>query len=435
MRFYKISFLLFALALSCQNTDSRKKIPEDCSSRKKSGDCDKVSQSDADVVAGLSVVIGSSIAPDSSRSTALQVYKLGSNKAPENRSFHSAALSATDMLIFGGNSADGVSLSTGSLFNLKTNQWTPIANPPPEFEPRTHAFSAWTGSQFIFFGGVKNYRDNSTNSIRATSLISGALYNPESRTWTLLPSTDAPPILEKSAVAFLNGSLFIWGGYSLNSGEAYPKKGYIFNLKTNSWKTIPTTQAPAGRKNAAVSVRENAIDIWGGVGFDSNILSDGASFNVISEAWTPILSRNESLPGRQKASGISVAGKSFFWGGESLLGECPSDLGLLELNQESPALLRLPTLQGPKGRSHGLFASLGAQLFVWGGSCQTQLKDEFVGDGFTFDTIKNTWDAFKIGDSPESRKGLSAVGDGKILIFWGGENKSNYHFNDGYIIN
>ncbi len=434
MRFYKISFLLFALALSCRNSDIRKKIPEDCSTRKKSGDCDKGSQGDADANSGLSVVTSSIIATDSLHSAPFQVYKLGSNKSPENRSFHSAALSATDMLIFGGNSTDGVSLNTGSLFNLKTNLWTPIASPPPEFEPRTDAFSAWTGSQFIFWGGVKNYRDNSTNSLKTTSLNSGALYNPESRTWTLIPSTEAPPLLEKSVVAFVNGSLFVWGGYSLNSGEAYPKKAYIFNSKTNSWKTIPTTQAPAGRKNAAVSVRENFIDIWGGVGFDSNILADGASFNVNSETWTPLLSRNDSLPGRQKASGISVAGKSFFWGGESLLGECPADLGLLELNQETPALLRLPTLQGPKGRSHGLFASLGSLIFVWGGSCQTQLKDEFVLDGYTFDTIKNTWNAFKIGDSPESRKGLSAVGDGNMLIIWGGENKSKYPFNDGYII-
>src|SRR5262245_40392079 len=75
-----------------------------------------------------------------------------SDVPPESRYGHTAVWTGSEMIVWGGRSADGVDLNTGARYDPLTDTWraTPLAGAPAA---RIDQTAVWTGSQMIVWGG------------------------------------------------------------------------------------------------------------------------------------------------------------------------------------------------------------------------------------------------------------------------------------------
>ena len=89
---------------------------------------------------------------------------------------HTAVWTGTEMIVWGGNDANGQS-SEGARFNPGTNAWT-RTNPVGAPSARGGHSAVWTGSRMLIWGGDNN--------------ADGAAYDPSQDTWTPIGSTGAP---------------------------------------------------------------------------------------------------------------------------------------------------------------------------------------------------------------------------------------------------
>lgn len=270
-------------------------------------------------------------------------FNLNSTNPPAPRTDHTAIWTGGGMLIWGGTNGTA-SLADGHFWNMATYQWSQI---PSSTIPRSGHAAFWqkiSGSQrMVVFGGRTG---NSPST--ATLLNTIEVYEPTNSSWSTLQTQGSPPILrEKMAYAYFENEkkFFIWGGSnflalgdgwvldfnqnpamwtsisttnapssrtemsftSFNDGD--PKvviwggqingtklnTGYIYNLRTNSWSPMTTTNAPSARTGAKMVWTGNEIMVWGGK--VNGIATDtGAFYNVESDSWLGTSLQNSPEP-------------------------------------------------------------------------------------------------------------------------------------------
>ncbi|KAJ7476033.1 hypothetical protein FB451DRAFT_1173953 [Mycena latifolia] len=146
------------------------------------------------------------------------------------------------------------------------------------------AVSATTGEVYIF-GGEK--ADGSMQPFADCYV-----FNPDTSTFTLLPTDNAPPALTGHAAIILpNGQILIFGGLAPNGLLSF-ELIYIFDTKTNAWssQTVSSQSFPQGRRSFAyVLLDDNTILIHGGCdGVFQNTYSDGWIYSINTTTWTQV---------------------------------------------------------------------------------------------------------------------------------------------------
>ncbi|MFZ4765256.1 MAG: Kelch repeat-containing protein [Roseimicrobium sp.] len=130
---------------------------------------------------------------------------MSSVNAPTGRSGASCCWTGIEMIVWGGyvDSGTNAGTNTGAAYNPTTDQWRTL--PSAGLGARYGACSAWTGSDFIVWGGsvlsagVYNVSDD------------GARYSPSTDSWTKLPSPGRPGVME-GASAWTGSELLLFGG-------------------------------------------------------------------------------------------------------------------------------------------------------------------------------------------------------------------------------
>lgn len=120
-------------------------------------------------------------------------------------------------------------------------------------------------------------------------------FNQNPAMWTSISTTNAPSSrTEMSFTSFNDGDpkVVIWGG-QINGTKL--NTGYIYNLRTNSWSPMTTTNAPSARTGAKMVWTGNEIMVWGGK--VNGIATDtGAFYNVESDSWLGTSLQNSPEP-------------------------------------------------------------------------------------------------------------------------------------------
>jgi N-acetylneuraminic acid mutarotase len=108
--------------------------------------------------------------------------------------------------------------------------------------------------------------------------------------------------------------MVIWGGKAgglLNDGA-------VFNTITPAWTPMTTTGAPTPRKGmAAVSTGAEMI-IWGGWDGSTGHFADGAKYNPSSNTWVPI--NVSPLSARKNPAVVWTGTHVIIWGGSNASG-------------------------------------------------------------------------------------------------------------------
>ncbi len=212
---------------------------------------------------------------------------------PTARSGHSAVWSGTAMMIWGGDSAQGV-VNTGARYDPANDSWVPlsIVDAPA---PRTMHVAVWSGREMIVWGGAP-----------WASSANGARYDPDFDTWFTITSSDAPPSGEMTAV--WSGLEMVTLGYRPDIGQ--PDPGSRYDPALDHWRPMSLAGASSAR-------REPAAWLCGGMFVRGVGETDGLQYlkryrpdTDIWESKTP----SETMAGFTNST-IAVAGNRMIWWG------------------------------------------------------------------------------------------------------------------------
>ena len=178
-------------------------------------------------------------------------------------------------------------------------------------------------------------------------------------------------------------------------------------------------QIPVARTYHAGVWTGNELVFWSGANSrilrePTSLLSDGARYDPLVEAWTPI-STLGAPAGRVFHTAVWSGTEMIVWGGEDL-DDVVTDTG----GRYDPVsdTWSLTTLVGapPASSEHHAFWT-GSEMIVWGGGDGTNP----VVTGGQYDPSSDTWTATSSVGAPSGRIRDRAVWTGTELIVWGGQ--------------
>jgi len=237
--------------------------------------------------------------------------------APSPRDRPSAVWSTTtnEMIVWGG--YDGTYfVATGGRFQPSTNTWTTMAAPPTAFKGRASAGAVWTGTKLLIFGGY------SPGGCTGWYCGDAATYDPVTNTWAMLSGLPTSLDGRYQHVARATGSTLasatFWGGYgTLVGGSNYRNTGATFDGTT--WTTIsaPSESVLAGsaRSSSASWWGFGKLYVWGGLD-TTGALGNGAIYDPGSDSWTTMPSTN-APPARWGATTVWTGDAAIVWGGSA----------------------------------------------------------------------------------------------------------------------
>ncbi len=327
---------------------------------------------------------------------------LPSQGAPSPRIFHSAVWTGTEMVIWGGENSSGW-LSDGAKYNPATHSWSPVASPSPVLTvpARGRCATAWTGTQVAVWGGV--------GATSQTYILGdGALYTPQTNTWSAMSSAGAPSPRYLPCFGWSGNAMIVWGGHS---GSQLVGGGAAYYPASNTWSALNAPGEPCPRWWPSASVAGSGLLVWGG--FDNvNFFSDGASYDLSAGKWSPTL----ALSKRTLHCAAMAGTEAFFWGGYDGAAYLGSG-GLY-----NPALDRwrpVTAWQAPSARAYATAVGAGSSAIVWGGYDGTQA----LCSGGRLDASTMAWmpvNNTQVSGVPHARYAHTAVWTGTYMIVWGG---------------
>jgi N-acetylneuraminic acid mutarotase len=149
--------------------------------------------------------------------------------------------------------------------------WTSIANFPTPIMDNAVGYDTSTGNVY----SVAGY-DGSENT------ANGYVYSGSSQSWTALPP--APAALEAPGGAFLNGSMYIVGGWDVNGNPTNTL--YAYNASTQAWTT--EANLPEAISAPAVATLNGQLYVVGGctTGNCSPTSQAVYAYNPSTNSWT-----------------------------------------------------------------------------------------------------------------------------------------------------
>lgn len=193
--------------------------------------------------------------------------------APSPRSEHTAIYDGTNMLLWGGyNEITNSYMSDGRIYEPQTDTWTTIPTAP--ILARSLHTAVWTGDEMVLWGGI--------NELNAIS--NGAKYKPASKTWTTLSNTNAPTSRFNHTAVWTGDKMLVFGGRL--AGVVFRNDHKSYTPLSDTWSNISDVNAPLPRINhSAVWTGEKMI-IFGGKLVDGTITNTGGIYDPQTDSWT-----------------------------------------------------------------------------------------------------------------------------------------------------
>lgn len=244
------------------------------------------------------------------------------------------------------------SCGDGSSYDPATDSWAMIA--PSEISAaRDTAVSAWTGAEFLVWGGFQLRGAITANTI---ALDSGAALNPVTGTWRAISRAGAPSLRMHPSAVWTGRTWIIFGGQSA-SGAAVSDRGYAYEPLTDTWRRINDDGAPSPRWGAAIAWTGTEVVVLGGNlpgGNGAEQAVNGAAYDPLTDRWRPLA----ALPRGARGAGSAYSTGSLV---VVLVG------GGAVLDPLSDTWWRISAAGAPRTTAGSAIAWTGTELLVWGG--------------------------------------------------------------------
>jgi len=219
-----------------------------------------------------------------------------------------AVWTGSELIIWGGFINNYPGFGTGAKYSPTLNQWSPVSSIASPSR-RQYYSATWTGERMCIWGGFPDGSPQACND--------GGLYNPQSDSWAILATTNAPSPRASHSAVWTGTELLIWGGAA--SGNVMCNTGAKYNPISDSWTTISTNTPLSPRAlHSAVWTGKEMI-IWGGITSASEECVDGARYDPITDSWA-LISTNGVPVGRYGQCTIWSGTEMIVWGGAHIFG-------------------------------------------------------------------------------------------------------------------
>ena len=217
---------------------------------------------------------------------------------------------------------------------------------PGPLVPREGAATAWTGTEFVVWGG------NDLGVQGGEAHNDGAAYDPATRTWRMMAPAPLPG--GRATMAWTDEELLVWVVEDdVGSGtgpQAVRWPGAAWNPETDTWRELAS--APRGRIEFTDSPSADREVIWtGGLAIAPGL---NAAYDPSADAWT-------ELPERPSGTSVSDA----VWDGERLVLLAGGNGPLVPVSLAfSPTSGRWTELVVPEWPNDGVSAAWGNALVI-----------------------------------------------------------------------
>jgi N-acetylneuraminic acid mutarotase len=328
--------------------------------------------------------------------------------APAGRELHGAIWTGQVMFVWGGQitrfDAFGVrqtlSIDTGGRYDPETDTWSLL---PTSGAPlgRSRHTTVWTGGEMIVWGGQNDVPGTRPVDGVTTILGTGARYDPATGRWAATTSVGAPTRRIAHTAVWTGSEMIVWGGY----GDAGGNDGGRYDPVTDSWRSITRAGAPAGSAGHTAVWTGTSMVVWGGG------TNAGGRYDPASDTWKAT-STTGAPTSRSGNSAVWTGMVMIVWGGSG---------NLKTGGRYNPASdTWMPTLDtgAPEARSRHSAIWTGNLMIIWGGYA---LAGGRLDTGGRYDPATDTWTPTTTMQAPKARYSQTAVWTGSRMIIWGGE--------------
>lgn len=322
----------------------------------------------------------------------------GLDNAPGARWKHVAVWTGSWMLVWGGTHAwDGSpNIVSGHRYDPLIDFWSPMSEAGAPAYNGGSAGAVWSGTRMIVWTGGG----------------AGGRYDPVADAWSPVSAVNAPSRYGGFSVIWTGSAMIVWGGDpanpAVNPAPPALNTGALYDPATNSWTTLTTVGAPAGRSEHSAVWTGTEMIVWGGRtgGTGGSLLNSGGRYNPATHAWLPTTLAG-APSGRTGHVAVWTGSRMLVWGGPSTIG------GVYNPGADS----WIPTPSVSAGQVGATAVWTGTVALIWGGGAASHVYDPAT-NAFT---VMNGW-------VQRDRIGHSAVWTGTEMIGWGGRTTSEVTF-------
>lgn len=303
---------------------------------------------------------------------------------------------------------------------LAHDHWSAL--PPTPLAARTQMAGAWTGHQFLVWGGTGGAN-------RDQVFGDGAAYDPATKTWTTLP---AAPISARSSMAsvWTGSRFFIWGGATqlTDSAPRTAADGAVYDPAARTWRKLPAAPLSA-RKYAQAFWLDGKVIVLGGqpavtsATLESN--TDIAMFDPATNTWSKAI----AMPTKKDESVLAIVAAAtddrlYVWQEWAHTidhgGSTETSFGI-EFSVFDPATSTwtddVPLAIAPAGIGSALWTGNSIYVpdtYAWCGDCAGPAHLD--GPGHLLDPRTNTWTTMPAGPVDSGQPSVLWTG-GALLAF------------------
>ena len=318
--------------------------------------------------------------------------------APSPRTGHTAVWTGTEMIVWGG-TYNNITLADGGRYNPSTRSWSPISQIGAPARDNHTAF--WTGTEMIIFGYQKEVH----------------FYNPSNDSWRVGGTSSAPEYHQGRTAIWTGTELIVFGGERSGSGAIYNNTGARYNLATDTWVPLSTTNAPGLAYHTAIWTGSEMI-VFGGLYAFQSFAEGGARYNPTTDVWTA-LSTTNAPQRRYRHNAIWTGSEMIIWGGEGT-----KNYGRYNpsANDGNGAWVALDSNSGPLTGDFHKAIWTGSEMIVYGGFIFPNIPVS----GGRYNPNKGLWLGVSATGAPTARNGSTTIWTGSEMLVYGGISGTSY---------
>jgi hypothetical protein len=376
--------------------------------------------------------------------------------APSPRSQPMMAWTGSEILLSGGSCQSVPACRVGARLTLGNASWSPLLNggigaPGGRPGPRGNSdgvrgivgSSNWVLPSFTDYAGVYDpltdrwqhvfadgRPDNDINAhlglFEDTVIVfggpkggvpspSGAIFDLGLRAWS--QDIPEPPEwitgISSPVVAVAAPYAFVWGGWLDNQ---YRETGFVYDVRTGQWSSVANVDAPAARANAAATVRDGRVYLWGGN--NAQHLFDGGIYDIEADVWEPIHAVGDTPPSFGGYDGLLAVdgGLIHFEAATRQMRFYSEAMGSWALVDETGG----PGMIDDTLNSVPSLIWNGRDVLMWGGIRAHGEPPYEKTNGFGLTLATETWKPLPVGNSPGWRSDHVGLDLGPYMMVWGG---------------
>ena len=267
-------------------------------------------------------------------------------------------------------------ISTVEMYDTQTNTWQRVADMPT---PRHAAKAAVVNGTVFVFGGWSAAGDHAPRKYP----VSVEAYNPRTDTW--IQKNDMPIPRVAFGVGVVDGKVYIIGGVTRIGGERINRVD-IYNPATDTW--VKGREMPTPRERLGVGVVGNRMYAIGGLGWPQvglgPFLTIIEEYNPTNRQWRQ---KSDMLDARDTFALVVVKDSIYLIGGSIWKGVGFAREYLASVNVYDPQedvwsdIPAMPTSFVPNGA-----AAVNGRIYVFGGAGDVGKGWELFPDVLVYDT-------------------------------------------------